>query len=92
MLCACWDVAYVTGASNWSWLTVGQGLLSLWQVGVEGECFFTFIPVLLSSQSLSLISNYLFSPFLWEMTQMTYKGWRVIKPQQSNEVNFWQVY
>ena len=41
-------VSCVTVASNWYWLTVGQGLLSLQQVKVEGECFyflsfFTFI-------------------------------------------------
>ena len=49
-------VSCVTGASNWYWLTVGQGLLFLHQVRVEGECFyffcfFTFIPVSLSSLS-----------------------------------------
>ena len=31
-------VSYVTGASNLYWLIVGQGLLSLHQVGEEGEC------------------------------------------------------
>ena len=61
-------VSYVTRASNWYWLTLGQGLLSFWQVRVEGECFyflrfFTFIPVPLSSLFLSFISSYLFFSF-----------------------------
>ena len=55
-------VYYVTGASNWHWLTVGHGLLSLQQVSVEVECFyffsfFTFIPVHLSSLSLSFLGR-----------------------------------
>ena len=32
-------VSYITGASNWYWLTVGQGLVSLQHVRVEGDCF-----------------------------------------------------
>ena len=45
---------------HWYWLPVGQGLLSFKQAMVEGECFyffcfFTFIPVPLSSLSLSFI-------------------------------------
>ena len=48
--------------SNSYRLTVGQGLLSLQQVRVKGECFyffnfFTFIPVPLSPLSLSFISS-----------------------------------
>ena len=35
-------VSYVTRASSWYWLTVGQGLLSLQQVRVEEECFYFF--------------------------------------------------
>ena len=52
-------VSYVTGVSNSDWLTVGQGLLSLQQLRVEGECFyfFTFIHFCLSPLSLSLISS-----------------------------------
>ena len=52
-------VSYVTGASNWYWLTVGQGLLSTKQVRVEGECFyfFAFFPVPLSSLFFSFISS-----------------------------------
>ena len=53
-------VSCVTRASNWYWLTVGQGLLPLQQVGVEGECFyffcfFTFIHFPPSPLSLSFI-------------------------------------
>ena len=48
-------VSYVTGASNWYWLTVGQGLLSLQQVRVQRECF-------ISSVFFSLPLIYLFSP------------------------------
>ena len=36
-------VSCVSGVSNWYWLTVGQGLLPLQQVGVEGECFY-YVP------------------------------------------------
>ena len=68
-------------ASNWYWLTVGQGLLSLQQVWVEGECLissvsslsfiFLFLPCpSLSSSQLSLLS----SPFLWETTQNDPQG------------------
>ena len=35
-------VSYVTEASNWYLLIVGQGLLSLQNVKVEGECFYFF--------------------------------------------------
>ena len=66
-------VSYVTWASNWYWLPIGQGLLSLKQVRVEGErfyffCFFTFIPIPLPSpMSLSFIfstvSSISFLPF-----------------------------
>ena len=56
--------------------------LFLYQVRVEGECFyffcfFTFIPVPLSSVFLSHLFYYLFyrfSPFLWEMTQNDPQG------------------
>ena len=57
-------ISCVTRASNWDWLTVGQGLLSLQQVRLEGECFlflhchsFSFLPCpSLSSPRLSLLS------------------------------------
>ena len=72
-------VSCVTWASNWYWLTVGQGLLSLQQVRVEGECFYFF------GSSLSFIFLFspvhlfhflynLSSPFLWEMTQNDPQG------------------
>ena len=61
-------VSEVIGASNWYWLPAGQGLLSLLQVRVEKECFyffcfFTFIPVVRSSLSLSFISSTILSHF-----------------------------
>ena len=89
-------VSYVTGASNWYWLTVGQGLLSLQQVRVEGECFyffcfFTFIPVPLSSLFLSFISSPISSitllPFCGRRHKMTHKGWRVIKPKYNQHTS-----
>ena len=96
-------VSYITGASNWYWLTVGQGLLSLYWVRVEGECFyffcfFTFIPVSLSSLSLSFISSTLssisFLPFSGRRHKMTLKGWRVVKPQHTinKEVSVYLMY
>ena len=78
---------FVTGAPNWHWITVGQGLLSLQQVRVEGECcyFFCFF-------SLSFISFFFpvplsFLTFPGRQHKMTHKGSRVVKPQhiQSNE-------
>ena len=55
-------VAFVTGVLNWYWLTVWQGLLSLQQARIEGECyyffcFFTFFHFPLSSLALSFISS-----------------------------------
>ena len=91
----CHCVSYITGASNWYWLAVGQGLLSLYWVRVEGECFyffcfFTFIPVPLSSLSLSFISSTLssisFLPFSGRRHKMTLKGWRVVKPQHNQSI------
>ena len=71
-------VSCVTRTSNWYWLTVGQGLLSLQQVWVEGECLissvsslsfiFLFLPCpSLSSSQLSLLS--LFSLSLGDNTK-----------------------
>ena len=89
-------VSYVIGASNWYWLPFGQGLLSFWQARVEGKCFyffsfFTFIPVPLSSLSLSFISSTIssisFLPFSGRRHKMTHKGWRVVKPQHNQSVN-----
>ena len=85
-------VAFVTMAPNWYWLTVGQSLLSLQQVRVEGECCyffcsFTFFQFHLSSLSLSFISSTIssisFLPFSGRCRKMTHKGWHVIKPQHN---------
>ena len=50
-------------------------------------CFFTFIPVPLSSLSLSFISSAIssvsFLPFSGRRHKMTHKGWRVVKPQHN---------
>ena len=72
-------VSYITGASNWYWLAVGQGLLSLQQVRVGGECFyffcfFTVIHFPFSSIPLFRLLYYLSSPFLWETTQNDPQG------------------
>ena len=76
-------VSYVTGASNWDWLTVEQGLLSLQQVRVDGEwfyffCFFIFIHFPLSPLSLSFISSTISSicllPVYGRWHKMTHKG------------------
>ena len=88
-------VSCVTGASNWYWHTLGQGLQSLQQVRIEGECFyffcfFTFIPVLLSSLSLSFtsctVASISFLPFFGRQHKMTHKGWRVVKPQHNQSM------
>ena len=85
-------VSCVTGASSWDWLTAGQGLLSLQQVRVEGECFYffcfsTFIHFPLSSLSLSFISSIISSishlHFCGRQHKMTHKGWPVTKPQHN---------
>ena len=52
---------------------------------IEGECFyffcfFSFIPVPLSSLSLSFISSISFLSFSERRHKMTHKGWRVVKP------------
>ena len=79
-------------ASSWYWLTFGQGLLSLQQVWVEGECFyffcfFTVIYFPLSALSLSFISSTISSISLLHFSgrqhKMTHKGQRVIKPQHN---------
>ena len=96
-------VSYVTGASKWYWLSVGQGLLFL----IKGECFyffcfFTFIPVPVSSLSLSFISSTISSisllPFSGRWHKMTHKTWRVVKPQNhqslfANKINgYFRIY
>ena len=49
-------------------------------------CFFTFIPVPLSSLTLSFISTISFLPFSRRRHKMTHKGWRVIKPQHNQSI------
>ena len=55
-------------------------------------CFFTFIPVPLSTLSLSFISSTIssvsFLPFSGRWHKMTHKGWCVIKPQH-NQKQVW---
>ena len=55
-------------------------------------CFFTFIPVPLSSLSLSFISSTIssifFLPFSGRRHKMTHKGWRVVKPQLNQSTMF----
>ena len=54
-------------------------------------CFFTFIPVPLSSLSLSFISSAIssvsFLPFSGRRHKMTHKGWRVVKPQHNQSID-----
>ena len=77
-------VSYITGASNWYWLTVGKGLLSLQQIKVEGRISsvsslsFIFLSPLFFSFISSIIS---LLPFPGRRHKMTHKGWHVIKPQ-----------
>ena len=85
-------VSYITGVSNWYWLTIGQGLLSLEQVRVEAECFyffcfFIFIPIPLSSLSLSFISSSIsFLPFSRRRHKMTHNGLHVVQPQDNQSI------
>ena len=87
-------VSFVSGASSWYWLTVGQSLLSLQQVRVEGECFnfyfFTFIhfpPPLSFSFISSTISSISLLPFSGRQHKMAHKGWRVVKSQHNRKQN-----
>ena len=76
-------------ASYWYWRTVGQGLLSLQPVMVEGECFyffcfFTFIHFpfsLVSTFISSTISSISLLPFSGRRHKMIHKGWHGVKPQ-----------
>ena len=84
-------VSYITGVSSWDWLPVGQGLLSLQQVRVEGGNDFissvsslSFLFLFLSC--FSFISSTISSPFLWEMIQNDPKGWHVVKPQHNQSI------
>ena len=69
-------VALVTGPSNWYWLTVGQGLLSLQQVRVGENVIISSVPSFsfislffpfpsLSSPLLSLLSLFYLSLVIW---------------------------
>ena len=88
-------VSCFTGASNWDWLTVEQGLLSLQQVRVEGECFyfffyFTFFHFPLSPLFQSFISSSISSislPFFGRQHKMMFKDWHLLKPQHSKSIN-----
>ena len=89
---------YVTEASNWYWLKVGEGLLSLQQVRVEGECFyffcfFTFIHFPFCPVPLFYHLYYFFSLSLRD-DKMTHKGWYVIKPQfgRTDRYNYYQIF
>ena len=89
--------SYVTGSFNWDWLTVGQGLLFLQEVRVEGECFyffcfftsfiFLFLPCpSFSPPLLSLLS--LFSLFLGDYTEWPKRFDLSLIP---NTINQWQI-
>ena len=87
-------VSCVTRASNWYWLTVRQGLLSLQLVRVEGECFyffcfFTFIFLFLPCPSLSSLlsrSSVSLLPFSGRQHKMTHKCWLAIIHQHNQSV------
>ena len=83
------------GKSGWSGgtrPTVGQGLLSLKQIRVEGECLFSsvsslsFLFLFLPCPSLSSLLLPLFSLSLGDDTKMTHKGWLVVKPQHNQKL------
>ena len=91
-----WRVSYVTGASNWYWLPGSWARPAILLAG-KGRggcfyffCFFTFIPVPLSSLTLSFISSTIssisFLPFSGRRHKMTHKGWRVVKPQHNQSI------
>ena len=84
---------------NWYFLTVGQGLLSLQQAKVEENFLFllflhfhsfSFFPC--PSLSSSLQSPISLLPFSERGHKMTHKGWRVVRPQHTNQshVARWQ--
>ena len=81
----------VTGASNWYWLTVGQGQLPLQQVWVEGYVFtpsvssLSFIFLLLHSPSF-ISSTISVIPFSGRIRKVTHKDWRAVKPQHSQSI------
>ena len=90
-------VSCVTGASNCDWLTVGQGLLFLQQVRVEGEyfyffCFLSFINFPLSPLSLSFISSTISSvsllPFSGRWHKITHRVEVSLTPTQSIKIGW----
>ena len=95
-------VSYVTGASNWYWITAGQGLLSLQQVKVEGNVFISSVSSLsfmfiflsypsLSSPLLSLLS--LFSLSLGDDTTCPTRVDVSLNPNTLNDssLNHWEL-
>ena len=88
-------VSFLTKASHWDWLTVGQGLPPLQQVKVEvGMFLFLLFLCFHSCSSFSHVPLfhllyyffYLSSPFLGEMTKMTHTGWYV-NPNTINQIS-----
>ena len=71
-----------TAFQNLKWDCIDK---KIWKYSHNLECFFTFIPVPLSSLFLSFISSTIssvfFLPFSGRRHKMTHKGWRVVKPQ-----------
>ena len=56
-------ISYVTRVPSWYWLTVGQRLLPLMQIRVEGQCFIYFLLFFfISVSSLSFILLFLPCP------------------------------
>ena len=85
-------VSYVTRASNlilaYSWTRPailvagkGRGGMFLFLLFLHYHSCSSSFPVPLFHLLYYLF--YIFSPFLWETTQMTHKGWRVVKPQHN---------
>ena len=72
------------------WLAVGQGLLSLQQVRVEGDVFITSVSSLSFSPFICPLFHlfsylfYLSSPFLWEMAQIDQQVDRSLSPNTIN--------
>ena len=83
-------VFYFTLASNWYWLN-SWARPAILVAGKGRGGFFTFIPVPLSSLSVSFISSTIssvsFLPFSGRQHKMTHKGWHVVKPQHIHTSN-----
>ena len=81
-------------ASNWYWLTVGQGLLCrLQQLRIEVFIWSVSSLSFISRSRLSIsfifstISSIFFLPFSGRWHEMAHKGWHVIKPQHNQSPN-----